>query len=150
MKEEEKNLFLDNFKPYPQETHIGFVVLGGIFSEGIDLIGTRLIGAIVVGVGLPQISFERDLIKNYFDENAENGFEYAYIKPGMNRVMQAVGRVIRSEEDRGMVLLIDERYMQRRYQDLFKSEWNNYDVVLNEDDLKIELKKFYKNENSRD
>ncbi|MCH5180496.1 MAG: ATP-dependent DNA helicase [Erysipelotrichales bacterium] len=143
MKEEEKTAFLDNFNENPTETHIGFAVLGGIFSEGIDLIGNRLIGAIIVGVGLPQISYERDLIRNYFDENEENGFDYAYVKPGMNRVMQAVGRVIRSENDKGIVLLIDERYMQRRYQDLFKAEWNNYDVVLNEKDIETELKKFY-------
>ena len=145
MKEEEKINFLDNFIDNPTETHIGFVVLGGVFSEGIDLIGDRLIGAIIVGVGLPQISYERDLIRTYFDENEESGFDYAYVKPGMNRVMQAVGRVIRSEKDKGMVLLIDERYMQRRYQDLFKAEWHNYDVVLNEKDIEVELRNFYKN-----
>lgn len=146
MSESEKIRFLDNFQADPKTTHIAFAVLGGIFSEGIDLLHDRLIGAIIVGVGLPQISYERDLIRNYFNENEENGFEYAYVKPGMNRVMQAVGRVIRSEEDVGAVLLIDERYMHRQYQDLFKAEWNNYRVVLTIDDLKDELVSFYKND----
>lgn len=146
MSESEKIRFLDNFQANPKTTHIAFAVLGGIFSEGIDLLHDRLIGAIIVGVGLPQISYERDLIRNYFNENEENGFEYAYVKPGMNRVMQAVGRVIRSEEDVGAVLLIDERYMHRQYQDLFKAEWNNYRVVLTNDDLKDELVSFYKND----
>lgn len=146
MSESEKIRFLDNFQTNPKTTHIAFAVLGGIFSEGIDLLHDRLIGAIIVGVGLPQISYERDLIRNYFNENEENGFEYAYVKPGMNRVMQAVGRVIRSEEDVGAVLLIDERYMHRQYQDLFKAEWNNYRVVLTIDDLKDELVSFYKND----
>lgn len=146
MSESEKIRFLDNFQANPKTTHIAFAVLGGIFSEGIDLLHDRLIGAIIVGVGLPQISYERDLIRNYFNENEENGFEYAYVKPGMNRVMQAVGRVIRSEEDVGAVLLIDERYMHRQYQDLFKAEWNNYRVVLTIDDLKDELISFYKND----
>ncbi len=146
MSESEKIRFLDNFQVNPKTTHIAFAVLGGIFSEGIDLLHDRLIGAIIVGVGLPQISYERDLIRNYFNENEENGFEYAYVKPGMNRVMQAVGRVIRSEEDVGAVLLIDERYMHRQYQDLFKAEWNNYRVVLTIDDLKDELVSFYKND----
>lgn len=146
MSESEKIRFLDNFQANPKTTHIAFAVLGGIFSEGIDLLHDRLIGAIIVGVGLPQISYERDLIRNYFNENEENGFEYAYVKPGMNRVMQAVGRVIRSEEDVGAVLLIDERYMHRQYQDLFKAEWNNYRVVLTINDLKDELVSFYKND----
>ena len=146
MSESEKIKFLDNFQTNPKTTHIAFAVLGGIFSEGIDLLHDRLIGAIIVGVGLPQISYERDLIRNYFNENEENGFEYAYVKPGMNRVMQAVGRVIRSEEDVGAVLLIDERYMHRQYQDLFKAEWSNYQVVLTIDDLKDELVSFYKND----
>ncbi len=146
MSESEKIRFLDNFQANPKTTHIAFAVLGGIFSEGIDLLHDRLIGAIIVGVGLPQISYERDLIRNYFNENEENGFEYAYVKPGMNRVMQAVGRVIRSEEDVGAVLLIDERYMHRQYQDLFKAEWSNYQVVLTIDDLKDELVSFYKND----
>lgn len=144
MKEEEKTEFLNNFQDNPLKTHLGFVVLGGIFSEGIDLLGDRLIGAVIVGVGLPQISYERDLIKEYFNEKEENGFEYAYVKPGMNRVMQAVGRVIRSERDKGMVLLLDERYMRREYQDLFKAEWSNYDVVFNEEDIHKELERFYK------
>ena len=82
-------------------------------------------------------------IKDYFDKEEENGFEFAYVKPGMNRVIQAVGRVIRSENDVGAVLLIDNRYLQARYRDLFKSEWDNYEVVLNVNDVKESLEKFY-------
>lgn len=147
MSEIEKAQFLDNFKPNPTSTHVAFVVLGGIFSEGIDLLNDRLIGAVIVGVGLPQISFERDLIKDYFNSEEENGFEFAYVKPGMNRVIQAVGRVIRSENDVGAVLLIDNRYLESRYRDLFKSEWDNYKVVLNTTDVQESLKRFYERKN---
>ena len=147
MSEIEKAQFLDNFKPNPTSTHVAFVVLGGIFSEGIDLLNDRLIGAVIVGVGLPQISFERDLIKDYFNSEEENGFEFAYVKPGMNRVIQAVGRVIRSENDVGAVLLIDNRYLESRYRDLFKSEWDNYKVVLSTTDVQESLKRFYERKN---
>ena len=143
MEEKSREDFLEKFRRKAGKPLIGFCVLGSIFSEGIDLIDDRLIGAVIVGVGLPQISFERDLIKDYFDKEEENGFEFAYVKPGMNRVIQAVGRVIRSENDVGAVLLIDNRYLQARYRDLFKSEWDNYEVVLNVNDVKESLEKFY-------
>jgi DNA excision repair protein ERCC-2 len=98
-------------------------VLGGIFGEGIDLVGERLIGAVIVGVGLPQLCVERDLIRDYFQRQNGVGFEYAYTFPGMNRVLQAVGRVIRSETDRGVVLLIDTRFNEARYRKLFPAWW---------------------------
>jgi DNA excision repair protein ERCC-2 len=107
----------------PAETLVGFAVLGGIFGEGIDLAGDRLIGVVVVGVGLPQLCAERDLIHDYFQERKGAGFAYAYTFPGMNRVLQATGRVIRSESDRGVVLLIDARFGHSAYKGLFPGWW---------------------------
>ncbi len=124
MSEEDRERFLAAFHGESQQTVAGFAVMGGVFGEGIDLIGDRLIGAVIVGVGLPQISLERDLIRRYFQKKKGSGFEYAYAFPGMNRVLQAAGRVIRSENDRGVVLLIDSRFGQTRYHDLFPSWWN--------------------------
>ncbi|MFH1572095.1 MAG: ATP-dependent DNA helicase, partial [Gemmatimonadota bacterium] len=127
MSEADKEAFLAVFDgegpPEGGETILGFAVMGGIFGEGIDLVGERLIGAIVVGVGLPQLCLERDLIRQYYDERDIPGFEYAYTYPGMNRVLQAAGRVIRSDRDRGLVLLVDRRFGQERYADLFPAAW---------------------------
>jgi len=97
--------------------------MGGIFGEGIDLIGDRLSGAVVVGVGLPQIGLEREIIRSYYEATNQLGYEFAYMYPGFNKVLQAVGRVIRREEDRGIVLLIDERFSLRSYKKLFPEEW---------------------------
>ena len=105
------------------ETVVGFAVMGGIFGEGIDLVGERLVGAIVVGVGLPQIGLERDLIKGYYDEHDGAGFAYAYTYPGMNRVLQAAGRVIRTDSDRGLLLLIDKRFSREDYVELHPPSW---------------------------
>ena len=98
--------------------------MGGIFGEGIDLLGDRLSGAVIVGVGLPAISSERELIRDFFANTSQAGFEYAYIYPGMNRVLQAAGRVIRSENDRGVVLLIDQRFSNFQYKTLLPEEWH--------------------------
>lgn len=108
---------------------IGFCVLGGIFSEGIDLKNDSLIGAIIVGTGIPQVCFEREVLKNYFEENGENGFDYSYRYPGMNKVLQAAGRVIRTVEDVGIVALLDERFLQPAYRKMFPREWNYYETV---------------------
>jgi len=123
MTEAERDVFLAAFSVEHGETLVGFAVLGGIFGEGIDLVGERLIGAVIVGVGLPQLCVERDLIRDYFQPQSAAGFEYAYMFPGMNRVLQAVGRVIRSESDRGVVLLIDARFNEVRYRRLFPPWW---------------------------
>jgi len=127
MTEEEREEFLERFSlmdvdKNSKERTIGFVVLGGVFSEGIDLIGDRLKGAIIVGVGLPKISFERKLIEEYFNEIGEPGFHYAYTFPGMNKVIQAMGRVIRTEEDKGTIMLLDKRYRSEIYQKLMPIE----------------------------
>ena len=123
MNEAERESFLAAFSVEHDETLVGFAVLGGIFGEGIDLVGERLIGAVIVGVGLPQLCVERDLIRDYFQGRGGFGFDYAYTFPGMNRVLQAIGRVIRSETDRGVVLLIDARFTEARYRRLFPSWW---------------------------
>ena len=123
MSESERDAFLAAFAVEHGETLVGFAVLGGIFGEGIDLVGERLIGAVIVGVGLPQLCVERNLIRDYFQPQNALGFEYAYTFPGMNRVLQAIGRVIRSETDRGVVLLIDARFNETRYRRLFPAWW---------------------------
>ena len=130
MTEPERDHFLAAFSVEHGETLVGFAVLGGVFGEGIDLVGERLIGAVIVGVGLPQLCVERDLIRDYFQQQNSAGFEYAYTFPGMNRVLQALGRVIRSESDRGVVLLIDARFNEVRYRRLFPTWWNYLRVRL--------------------
>lgn len=123
MDEDERGSFLASFAHENNCTLVGFVVMGGIFGEAIDLMGDRLSGAAIVGVGLPGISLERELIRNHFDQENMSGFNYAYLYPGMIRVLQAAGRVIRSESDRGAVLLIDPRYDRPQYYELFPPEW---------------------------
>jgi DNA excision repair protein ERCC-2 len=124
MTEPEREAFLAAFAAEHGETLLGFAVMGGAFGEGIDLVGDRLIGAIIVGVGLPQLCIERDLIRDYFQEKTGAGFDYAYTFPGMNRVLQATGRVIRSESDCGVVLLVDARFAEQRYRHLFPPWWH--------------------------
>lgn len=108
---------------------IGFCVMGGIFSEGIDLKHDSLIGAIIVGTGIPQVGCERQFLKEYFDAQGENGFDYAYRYPGMNKVLQSAGRVIRTAEDIGVVALLDERFLEPQYRRMFPREWSQYDIV---------------------
>ena len=111
---------------------IGFCVLGGIFSEGIDLKNDSLIGVIIVGTGLPQVCYEREILKDYFNEHGGMGFDYAYRYPGMNKVLQAAGRVIRTSEDIGTIALLDERFLQPSYLKLFPREWNDFQIVNQE------------------
>jgi len=103
--------------------------MGGIFSEGIDLKNDRLIGTIIVGTGLPQICKEREIISDYFQDQGLNGFDYAYRYPGMNKVLQAAGRVIRTEEDMGVIVLLDERFRQSGYRALYPREWDDVENV---------------------
>ncbi|MBU2552319.1 MAG: ATP-dependent DNA helicase [Proteobacteria bacterium] len=123
MSEAEREAFLERFSSDNPGVLVGFAVMGGIFGEGIDLVGDRLTGAVIVGVGLPGISPERDLIREHFAQSRGAGFEFAYLYPGINRVLQAAGRVIRSETDRGVVLLIDERFSWTQYRALLPREW---------------------------
>lgn len=123
MDEQARDAFLERFSGDNPQTLVGFVVMGGIFGEGIDLVGRRLSGAVVVGVGLPGICMERDLIKDHFETKLQAGFDFAYRYPGFNRVLQAVGRVIRTARDQGSVLLVDNRFATRRYRALYPDEW---------------------------
>ena len=144
MSDEEKETFLLNFQPNPQKTSLAFVVVGGAFGEGIDLVSDRLIGAVIVGIGMPRINFVSDQIAKYYDNNGLSGHDYAYLNPGMNKIMQALGRVIRSEEDKGAVLLIDERYLNNEYRDLFKAEWREYEVAFSPKEVSDICKTFFK------
>ena len=128
MKESEREDYLRSFQANG-ESIVGFQIMGGIFSEGIDLTGERLIGAIVVGTGLPMVSREREILKQYFEEHLEHGFAYAYLYPGMNKVMQAAGRVIRTADDRGVIVLLDERFLYSDNLSMFPREWMDYCVV---------------------
>ncbi|MBI9098913.1 MAG: ATP-dependent DNA helicase [Spirochaetaceae bacterium] len=125
MNEDQRTEYLEKFSSENNGPVLAFAVMGGIFSEGIDLKGEKLIGAIIVGPGLPGISVERDLYKKYYEENGENGFHYAYKLPGFNKVLQAAGRVIRSEEDKGLILLIDSRYGWSDMRKLYPPYWKN-------------------------
>lgn len=123
MKEEQREHFLEQFEQPHEQGLAGFCVMGGIFGEGIDLKQDRLIGAVIVGTGLPQVCNERELLKYFYDRRGEDGFFYAYLCPGMNKVLQSAGRVIRTEEDRGVILLLDERFASNRYRQMFPEEW---------------------------
>ena len=122
---------------------VGFCVLGGSFSEGVDLPGGRLIGTVVVGVGLPGLSSERNILREYYDENGAAGYDYAYTYPGMNRVLQAVGRVIRRETDRGVAVLIDDRWREDRFRCLFPAHWNGIRYAGNQKELANIVSEFW-------
>ena len=126
-----------------EKSTLGFCILGGIFSEGIDLAGDRLIGVIIAGTGLPQVSEEQDLLRDYFDSRGQDGFDYAYRYPGMNKVLQAAGRLIRTERDAGVILLLDDRFLQPGYRALFPREWKNCKTVMTST-VKNELNAFWK------
>lgn len=140
MSEEQREEFLANFSG--DDNIVGFCVLGGIFGEGIDLVKEQLIGAAIVGTGLPMVCRERKLYQDYFSGKGKDGFQYAYLYPGMNKVMQAAGRVIRTMEDRGSILLLDERFLQQEYQRLFPNEWYPF-YPVNIEYMKQVLKEFW-------
>ena len=144
MTEQDKQDFISNFHQFDERSKVGLAIIGGAFGEGIDLVGDSLIGVAIVGIGLPKINFESNNVADYYKNNNVDGFSYAYTYPGMNKVMQAVGRLIRTESDRGAALLIDERYMWNDYKSLFKKEWSDYEVVLSVDELKETLQNFFK------
>ena len=129
MTEEDREAFLQSFDEERDCSMAALCVMGGIFSEGIDLKEDRLIGAVIIGTGLPQVNTEQEILKEYFDEQGEHGFDYAYQYPGMNKVMQAAGRVIRTIRDRGIIALLDDRFLRPEYVALFPREWGTYTVV---------------------
>lgn len=158
MNEEAREIFLNRFRGNEdcdlqsmirmeiemeeERSLLGFCVMGGIFSEGIDLKNDSLIGAFIVGTGLPQVCHERELLRQYFDSWGENGFDYAYRYPGMNKVLQAAGRVIRTEEDFGIAVLLDERFLSPAYRQLFPREWQNRQAVT-VDQIGRKVEKFW-------
>lgn len=144
MTEEEREAFLSEFEVMRDKSFVGLCVLGGIFSEGIDLKAERLEGAVIVGTGLPMVCTEQEILKHYFEEQGENGYDYAYQFPGMNKVMQAAGRVIRTAEDRGVILLLDDRFLRTDTQALFPREWSEYGEV-NRMNVRGWLEYFWKN-----
>ena len=129
MGEAEKAEFLEEFEKERSHSLAAFCVMGGVFSEGIDLKEERLIGVIVVGTGLPMVCVEQEVLKGYFDETEEKGFDFSYQYPGMNKVLQAAGRVIRTPGDRGVILLLDDRFLRRDHLELFPREWEHFQVV---------------------
>jgi len=135
MTEEERTAFLEQFDENNAETLVGFTVLGGIFSEGIDLKGDRLIGSIIISVGIPMINSRQDQIRDYFNRKNNQGYDYAYVYPGMNKVLQAAGRVIRTETDSGIVILIDNRFATEKYRAMFPAHWTNLQVVSTTSEL---------------
>jgi len=141
----QKEAFLEAFRS-DNKLRIGFCVLGGAFSEGVDLPGARLIGVIIFGVGLPSLSNEKNIIKDYFDAKTEQGYDYAYTFPGMNNVLQAVGRVIRTEADTGVAVLVDDRYGTPKYRELFPKHWNCVKYAGNAKSLAEILRRFWEND----
>lgn len=139
----DREIFLENFYEDPERSLVAFAVMGGIFSEGIDLTGAKLIGAVVVGAGLPQVSPERTILKEYYDAQGRNGFDYAYVYPGMNKVEQAGGRVIRTATDRGVILLLDQRFFGQNYRALFPREWSDADTCTM-DTVEEQLQEFWR------
>lgn len=142
MTEEEKESFLSSFRSENTHALVGFCVMGGIFGEGIDLKEDQLIGTAIVGTGLPQVCNERELFKNYYDSLGKRGFDYSYLYPGINKVFQAGGRVIRTVRDKGVILLLDERFSQRSYLELFPREWCPYKIT-NKEGMKAILHSFW-------
>lgn len=136
--------FLDSFRD-DGKLRVGFCVLGGSFSEGVDLPGGRLIGTVIVGVGLPGLSEEGNILRDYYENKCERGYDYAYTFPGMNRVLQAAGRVIRTDTDRGVVVLIDDRYALPLYRSLFPPHWEGLKYAGNSASLAEILRRFWEN-----
>ena len=143
MSEEDKKAFLDSFSPNPTSTSVGLLILGGAFSEGIDLVSDRLLGVAIVGVGLPQMNFQNNLIRDYYQKKGGDGFAYAYQNPGLGKVMQALGRVIRSEDDVGAALLIDDRYLRKEARSLLERSHPSYEVVTCPAEVGVSLGNFY-------
>ena len=139
----EKAEFLASFERGDGKYLVGFCVLGGLYSEGVDLVGDSLIGAAVVGIGMPSLSYEREAMAEYFDEKYEAGKQYAYVYPGMNRVLQAAGRVIRTESDRGVIVLIDDRFADPIYKKTVPALWEGMEYVGDAKELSERIKKFW-------
>ena len=145
MNAREREEFLSAFKEDAGRLRIGFCVLGGVFSEGVDLPGSRLIGSIIFGVGLSSITNEKNIIRDYYDGRSEEsqGYDYAYTYPGMNNVLQAAGRVIRRAEDKGIVVLADDRYVTPKYRSLFPAHWQGVKYAGNASSVAEIMRRFW-------
>lgn len=143
MTSKEREEFLARFKEDSGTLRVGFCVLGGSFAEGIDLPGSRLIGTVIFGVGLPGLSNENNIIRDYYDVQNGEGYDYSYTFPGMNNVLQAVGRVIRQSEDRGVAVLVDDRYLTEKYSALYPDHWTNLDMAESAHELAEKIKIFW-------
>lgn len=148
MNESAREAFLEKFNEERKGSLVGFCVMGGIFGEGIDLKHDRLIGAVIVGTGLPQVCNEREILKKFYDDRNEDGFFYAYLCPGMNKVLQSAGRVIRTDEDEGVILLLDERFAAARYRRMFPAEWENPQICTVES-VREKAERFWKGRTDR-
>ena len=135
--------FLAQFVPHPAQTLLGFAVMGGIFGEGVDLVGDRLIGCAIVGVGLPQVNPRQEMLRRYYEEQSGCGFDYAYRYPGMNKVLQAAGRVVRTPQDKGVVLLLDDRFAQPDTARLFPPHWQHIQYLPGTAALETALAAFW-------
>lgn len=142
MREADREAFLAEFAASREQSMVAFCVMGGIFGEGIDLKEEQLIGALIVGTGLPQIGNEREILRQFYDRRDGSGFDYAYRYPGMNKVLQAAGRVIRTVSDAGVVLLLDDRFLRRDYQALFPREWESF-AACSVDSVGEKLRRFW-------
>ena len=143
MDETARQEFLSGFSHQPEQSLLGFAVMGGVFGEGVDFVGDRLIGAAIIGPGLPQVNPRQEQLREHFENSRGCGFEYAYRFPGMNKVLQAAGRVIRTPEDRGIVLLMDDRFLTGEYRSLMPPHWDGLQVVRDADNLQKALQDFW-------
>lgn len=143
MDEQQKAAFLAQFVPGPSQPLLGFAVMGGVFGEGVDLTGDRLIGVGIVGPGLPQVGPRQEQLRDYFEQTRGSGFDYAYRYPGMNKVLQAAGRVIRTPRDKGVVLLIDNRFAMPDYRRLMPPHWSHLKMIYDTEKLERELWRFW-------
>jgi DNA excision repair protein ERCC-2 len=138
-----RNQIIEQFKNHSNQSNLALFVMGGMFSEGIDYVGDMLNGVIIVGVGLPMLNDQNNQLKDYYQQKFNKGFDYAYTYPGMNKVIQAVGRVIRRDLDYGIALLIDDRFNTSKYKKLFPIEWKHYEIIKDNDHLKKSLSSFW-------
>jgi Rad3-related DNA helicase len=143
MGERDRKEFLAYFNGEHADGMAAFAVMGGIFGEGIDLVGEKVIGVAIVGAGIPQIGLERSLVQQYHDDREEPGYDYSYTIPGFNRVMQAVGRLIRTESDRGVVLLADRRFGWQKYMDLMPQWWQPVAFANSARDVDRQVRSFW-------
>ena len=140
----QRNKMLNEFNSVSDKSRVAFFVLGGSFSEGIDYIGEMLSGVLIVGVAMPQFNKYNELLRNHFDDEFNQGFDSAYTYPGMNKVIQAVGRVIRTNHDIGVAILFDDRYSHNKYKSLFPNFWNHYQLIGKGQYLQSYLSNFWK------